>query len=85
MSKKVILVDIAFEEATELIELTQSAMKKGIELVVVSENAEYNGGWPVIRFGSENSLQLLDFLNERGFDFTEIDLIEIDDEVTQSI
>lgn len=74
--KKYIEVDVAFEEATELIKLTQDATKKGIELEVVNESADYNGGWPVVKFIGDGQ-DLLEFLDARGFEFLPEDLIEI--------
>lgn len=79
--KKSIELDVAFEDAVELIELTQDAAKRGIELIVIDPSAQYNRGWPVIEFSGDGQ-ELLEFLDGRGFDFSPDDLQEVVDEVT---
>lgn len=64
---KSIELDVAFENPTELITLTQKAKRYGVELEIITESADYNGGWPVIKFtGKSEDLLLL--LDEAGYD-----------------
>lgn len=64
---KSIELDVAFENPSDLITLTNDARKYEIELDVVSENADFNGGWPIVKFtGDEDNLIL--FLDEKGYD-----------------
>lgn len=65
---KSIELDIAYEEPTELIRLTQNANNKNITLEVVEESANFNGGWPVVKFTGDGQ-DLMEFLDSNGIEF----------------
>lgn len=73
---KSIIVDVAFEDPTELISFTQEAVLAGLLLKVISESAQHNGGWPEVEVTGDGQT-VLEFLDARGFEFTPDDLQDV--------
>lgn len=72
---KKIEIDLAFEEIGEVVDFTQEAVKKGLELKVLLETPDFNGGWPLVEVKGDGQT-ILEFLDARGFEFEVDDLID---------